>query len=154
MIKKAQRGILLHLGCFGGKQPGFVGIGAQSDLDVVHELEKFPYPIKDEECLTILAPNVLQRIKPWNVITLMNEIWRIAKPKAQLAITVPYAGAYTTMSDPTSCSSWTEASFSLFDPRFPQYQIHKPRPWTIENNFPIWNSNGVVEVIMRKIHEA
>jgi len=145
-------GIMLDIGCGENKQEGFVGLDMRPlpGVDIVHDLEVFPYPLADESCLTIVGSHIIEHIKPWLTIDFFNELWRIMKPGGQLALATPYAGSPGYWQDPTHCNPFNEATFQYFDPAYPLYQVYKPMPWTIEKGFPVWQMGGQLEIMMRK----
>ena len=146
-------GILLDVGCGAAKQPNFVGLDKvrYPGVDIVHDLETFPYPLKDNSCLTIIAKQVVEYIRPQVIMQVFDELWRIMKPGGQLVIKTPYPGSSTFWSDPTICNGMNEHTFLYFDPAVPKaYDIYKPKPWRVANGFPCWQSNGYIEVIMSK----
>jgi hypothetical protein len=53
----SKKGLLLDIGCRDRKEPNWVGIDSISrpGVDIVHDLESFPYPIQDGACITIKA---------------------------------------------------------------------------------------------------
>lgn len=149
------KSIRLDIGCGENKQPGFVGMDKRNlpGIDVVHDLEVFPWPLEDECCSVIVASHILEHIKPWLTLDIFNEMWRVMKPGGQLAIALPYAGSPGFWQDPTHCNGFNEATFQYFDPAYPLYQIYKPKPWRIEKGFPVWQATGQLEVMMVKIAE-
>ena len=153
-IDKA-KGILLDIGSGETKRPNFVRLDKRKlpGIDIVHDLEVFPYPLPDECCLTIVGSHIIEHIKPWLSIQMFNELWRIMKPNGELALSTPYAGSRGYYQDPTHCNPWNEASFQYFDPRYPLYNVYRPFPWAIEKGFPTWQANGNIECVMRKIKE-
>lgn len=148
-------GIMLDIGCGETKRKGFVRLDKRNlpDVDIVHDLEVFPYPIENESCLVIVAAHIIEHIKPWLFIDFMNELWRIAKPKSQLAILHPYGYSDGFIADPTHCNPCSEMTWQYFDPRAQLYNIYKPKPWLIETGFPQWQVTGNLEVLMRKSDE-
>lgn len=155
LIKKNQS-IKIDLGCGENKQEGFIGIDMRDvkGVDIVHNLEEFPYPIPDECCSIILGSHIIEHIKPWFSIPFINELWRIMKDGGELVLSTPYPGSCGFWQDPTHCNGWNEATFQYFDPRYPLYMIYKPKPWHIKRGFPCWQNNGNLEVCMTKIKEV
>lgn len=151
-LHKKASGIMLDIGCGDHKQPGFVGMDLRkvSGVDIIHDLERFPYPLADDSCLTIVGHHIIEHISPKLTIRMFNELWRIMKVDGQLALSCPYAGSAGFWQDPTHCNGFTERTFQYFDPEFPLYQIYKPKPWKVEKGFPAYQVNGNLEVIMRK----
>lgn len=150
-----KKGILLDVGCRLRKQPNWIGIDWKEnpDVDIVHDLESFPYPIPDESCITIKAAHIVEHIQPRLFFPFMDEMWRMLKPNGQLAIGVPYAGSPGFQQDPTHILGLTERSFQYLDPDSPSYQQYKPKPWRIDKGFPVWQVGGNLEVVLRKRYE-
>lgn len=145
-------GILLDLGAGETRRKNFVTIDKRNlkNIDIVHDLEVFPWPIKNNACITVVASHIIEHIKPWLMIDFMNEIWRVTKPDGQLAISMPYGVSYGFQQDPTHCNPCNEATWQYFDHRFPLYNIYKPKPWEVENGFPQYQADGNMEVVLRK----
>ena len=145
-------GILLDIGCGSNKQPGFIGMDKRklSGVDIVHDLEKFPYPLPDSCCLTIMGSHIIEHLDPKLTIRFFDELWRIIKPNGQLLLSTPYGGSPGYWQDPTHCNGFTQVTFQYFDPDYPLYQIYTPKPWRIEKGFPQYVMIGNLEIIMRK----
>ena len=138
----------LNLGCGEHHRPGYINVDKSGNPDVLHDLETFPYPLKDNSCLTIIAKQVVEYIRPQVIMQVFDELWRIMKPRCQLLISTPYAGSFGYFQDPTHCNPANEATFTYFDPAYPLYGIYKPKPWKIARNAYQMNSN--MEVILEK----
>lgn len=80
---------LLNIGCGNFPKPGYVNLDLTSPYaEVKHDLNKFPYPFKDEEFELIEADHVLEHLQdPFQV---MKELYRILKPNGVLKIRVPH----------------------------------------------------------------
>jgi len=153
---KRKGGILLDLGCGEKKNPGFVGLDKRRvpGVDIVHDLEKFPYPIPDGACLSIVGSHIVEHIKPWLMIDFMNELWRITKREGKLAFVHPYGMNDFYVQDPTHCNPCNEKTWQYFDIRYPLYKIYKPKPWLLQKGFPVWQSNGIMEVVFTKLSDG
>ena len=151
-----KRGILLDIGCGSNKRKGFIGMDKRQvdGVDIVHDLEVFPYPLDDESCLTIVGSHIVEHIKPWLMIDFMNELWRLLKPEGQLALSMPYGVSYGYVQDPTHCNPCNEATWQYFDIYKPLFQIYRPKPWKIAPGFPVWQNTGNMEVVMEKTNEV
>lgn len=127
----------LDIGCGGAKQEGYVGIDIRAlpGVDVVHDLERFPWPFSDNEFDYARCSHVVEHITPHKgvFIEFMNEAWRILKEGAQLVIATPYAGSTGYWQDPTHINPCNEYTFEYFDPTCVNgfYNIYKPKPWKI-----------------------
>ena len=155
-ILEEKGGIQLDIGCGENKQKGFVGLDRRKlkGVDIVHDLEVFPYPLPDESCLCVIGSHIIEHIKPWLTIDFWNELWRIMKPGGQLALATPYGKSEGFVQDPTHCNPYNVASFQYFDPRYPLYEIYQPSPWELEKGFPVWQITGNMESLLRKISEV
>lgn len=146
--------LCLDIGCGDNCQPGFVGMDIRKlkGVEVVHDAEIFPWPFEEEEAAVVKMSHLVEHIKPWLTIDLIDECWRVLEIEGQLLISTPYGGSFRYYQDPTHCNPWVEATAAYFDPREPLYQIYKPKPWRIENLF--WTVHGDIELVMNKIKEA
>lgn len=147
------KGIQLNIGAGEIVRPNFVRLDKRKlpGIDIVHDLEVFPYPLPDDCCLTIVGSHIIEHLKPWLMIDIFNELWRIMKIGGRLALITPYAGSFAWHQDFTHCASFNEASFTYLDPSMPLYTIYKPKPWTILDGYPIWQVSGNLECVMEKI---
>ena len=145
-----KQGIRLDIGCGEGKQPNWIGMDLRKvkGVDVVHDVQKFPYPFKDNACFQILLSHLWEHIEPKFRITMMNELWRIMKPEGQLLIAVPYYLSFGACQDPTHYTCPNEATFTYFDPAYPLWHIYKSKPWKLVRND--YQMNGSLEVILEK----
>lgn len=148
--KKFPHGMLLDVGCRDRKQPNFIGIDWREHpgIDIVHDLERFPYPIKSNSCLTIKCAHVIEHIKPWLVLSFMDELWRMLINDGQLMISCPYGGSPGYWADPTHCTHITETTWLLFDCESQLYEQYKPKPWKLE--YSSWKPGGNIEAVFRK----
>ncbi len=146
-------GINLDIGCGKNCQSGFVGLDIRKlpGVDIIHDLEVFPYPLPDECCLAIVGSHIIEHIKPWVTLRFWDELWRIMKPGGQLMVATPYGRSEGYIQDPTHCTPYNVASFQYFDPTYPLYEIYKPKPWRIEKGFPVWRVIGNMECVLRKL---
>lgn len=106
----------LNLGSGQFKKNGYINVdnNASTKPDIIHDLESFPYPFKDNEFDIIEADHALEHLsQPWRV---MRELRRIAKPNAKITITVPHFSRGFSHAD-HKCGF--DVSFPLyFDPAF------------------------------------
>lgn len=80
----------LNLGSGLFKKEGFVNLDVlpDTDPDVVHDLDVFPYPFPDNEFDLVEADHVLEHLN--HPLKALCEIHRIAKPGALIVIRVPH----------------------------------------------------------------
>ncbi|MGH8678927.1 MAG: class I SAM-dependent methyltransferase [Burkholderiales bacterium] len=92
---------VLDVGCGRNKFPGAIGIDfAQNSLaDIMHDLNKFPFPIEENSFDVVLCRNVIEHIQ--DVVGLMEEIHRIGRNSADVVITTPHFSSLYSYQDPT-----------------------------------------------------
>ncbi len=80
----------IDLGCNGNKGKGYVGVDITPSkcVDVVHDLNKYPYPFEDNCADEILASHILEHLDDWTKA--IKESHRILKPSGTLIIKVPH----------------------------------------------------------------
>ena len=148
---KQYQGIRLDLGCGDNKQPLFVGMDKRKldGVDIVHDVQDTPYPLKDESCLCVLMSHLWEHIEPKHRVDVINEVWRIMKPNGELMITSPYALSPGAFQDPTHYTCPNEATFFYFTPKHALYTIYTPKPWKMLTND--WHNTGNIQVVLQKI---
>ena len=153
-------GIRLDIGCGENKQPGFVGMDARalSGVDIVHNVEDSPWPLPDECVLVAVSNHLVEHINPHGggFLRFMDEIWRVLKYGAELAIVCPHGSSQGYLQDPTHCNQINETTWAYFDPLEPStqgmlYRIYKPKPWQIK--YLVWSPAGNIEVVLAKRRE-
>ena len=103
---------ILDLGCGDNKVEGAVGLDniALSEVDIVHDLLHFPYPIKANSFDTIYLRHVIEHFNIDKINKIMNECYRILKKDGQLYINVPHVFSIAAFTDPTHKQYFTFGS--------------------------------------------
>jgi len=81
-------------------------------VDIVHNLEKFPWSIKSNEFDLIICTHILEHLG--DIIKVMEELWRVSKPEAIIKIVVPYHSSVGANTDPTHKINFAYRSFYYF----------------------------------------
>ena len=149
--------IKLDVGCGYNKQKGFVGIDQypREGVDIVHDIQDFPWPIPDNICSTILLSHVWEHVEPKYRFQLMDELWRIIKHDGQLFISSPHDGSFLAAAHPAHYMCPNHATFQFFDPDFHLYKCcdnPDQKPWKILTNDP--NVTGNIELVMEPRKDA
>ena len=103
---------ILDLGCGDNKVEGAVGLDniTLSEVDIVHDLLHFPYPIKANSFDTIYLRHVIEHFNIDKINNIMNECYRILKKDGQLFIHVPHVFSIAAFTDPTHKQYFTFGS--------------------------------------------
>jgi len=86
-------------------------------VDVVWDLDKYPWPFKDNEFDKVIAKHVIEHLE--DVVRAIEEIYRILKPGGILYIEVPIYPNPNAFADPTHKHVFTERTFNFFCPNTP-----------------------------------
>lgn len=148
----------VDIGCGGAKNgPDFFGIDYRKmpGVDLVQDLEEFPWPIPTDTFKVAVSSHVVEHINPSKgiFINFMNECWRILKPGGEFFISAPYCRSNGMMRDPTHINFIHEETWAYFDPEESKYRgglyhIYSPLPFFTKIN--TWTESGNVEVVLVK----
>src|SRR5207244_5485059 len=118
-------GLVLDLGCGRRKRAGAVGVDVNpaSGADVIHDLNRAPYPFDNRTIDEVYLDNVLEHLD--DVVAVMEEIYRICRPGARVRIDVPYFRSRWAAVDPTHRHQFSVLSFAYFDPRHPFFDQYR-----------------------------
>jgi len=104
----------LNLGC--GKEilEGYVNLDLikLEGVDVVHDLDKFPYPFPDNHYDIVRAKSVLEHLE--SIQEVIEELWRISKPEAVINIWTPHFASLGAFVDPTHKQFFTYYTFDYY----------------------------------------
>jgi SAM-dependent methyltransferase len=105
----------LNLGCGYDYRAGWVNLDncktESFNPDVLHNLNKAPYPFKDNTFEYVLANNILEHLD--SPLACLEELWRISKSGAIIDIKVPYFTSWTAWGDITHKRPFTYNTFSM-----------------------------------------
>ena len=107
----------LNLGCGKDVKKGYINLDSVNlkNVDIVHNLNKFPYPFEDNEFDEVYASMILEHLDNW--IKAMEEIHRISKKHAIIKIKVPFFPSMYSVIDPTHKNFFTYMTFDYFNPK-------------------------------------
>jgi SAM-dependent methyltransferase len=116
---------ILDLGCGKKKYPGSIGldISPDTDADVIHDMNKTPYPFEDNTFDFVYMDNIIEHVN--DIIEVMEEVYRITKNGAKVKIIVPYFRSLYAFIDPTHKHFFTTMSFNYFEPGHKFNQLYK-----------------------------
>jgi SAM-dependent methyltransferase len=105
---------ILHVGCGPAKLPGSVGIDVNpaSSADVIHDLERFPYPFADGAFDEIICHHVIEHLD--NIPGVLQELHRICAPGGRIEIRGPHFSSVHYYRDPTHRHPFSLRTFDYF----------------------------------------
>lgn len=108
----------LNLWCWNKPKKGYINLDIVplKWVDIVHNLETYPYPFKDNELDNIFADNILEHIS--DLVKFMEESNRILVNKWTIDIIVPFYTSSWAFADPTHKRFFTYNSFDYFTKDF------------------------------------
>jgi len=105
---------VLNLGCGRKRMDGAINLDrtAETQPDVVHDLNQTPWPFPDNAFRAIYASDVIEHLH--DVVPVMEEIHRISCNGALIHITVPHFSCSNAFTDPTHRHNFGYSSFDYF----------------------------------------
>lgn len=93
------------------KTEGFIGIDIAEipGVDMVHDLEKYPWPIDSESVDEAICSHYLEHVH--DMFKFFDECYRILKPGAKILIICPYWNTMRAFQDPTHKNFISENTF-------------------------------------------
>ena len=91
---------ILDIGCGKNKIVGALGldIDKNSNPDILHDLNIYPYPINDNEFDKIYAKHVIEHVN--DPIAFVQECYRVLKPNGTLLVETPHFSSRVAYSEP------------------------------------------------------
>lgn len=110
----------LNMGCGRKIRKGWINLDVRRlpGVEVIHNLDKFPYPFKDNHFDEIELEHVLEHLD--NPIKCLEELWRISKPNAKITISVPHWSHFISYCDLTHKRVCSSASFIYYEMKMPE----------------------------------
>lgn len=109
----------LNLGCGYKKMDGYVNVDrfGDSQPDLVMDLEVLPWPFPDSSVTDIYMSNIMEHIgqDPNLFLRIIQELWRVCAPGAELIIMVPHPRHDHFLGDPTHVRPILPATLQAFD---------------------------------------
>ena len=110
---------ILDLGCGSKKVKGAFGIDSLKldGVDLVHDLNSFPYPIAHGIWDLVYLDNVLEHLD--SPLEVLDEVFSLLKPGGKCVIDVPYFRSHWAFVDPTHRHFFTAKSLRYIDVNHP-----------------------------------
>lgn len=106
----------LNLGAGNDIRAGYINhdLVALPGIDVVHDLNSYPWPWPDESVDEVIARDLLEHLDDF--MAAMEELHRILKPDGLARVKVPYWNSWCRHADPTHKRGFHELTFQFFNP--------------------------------------
>jgi len=106
----------LNIGCGKDIRKGYINLDSIKlpGVDLMHNLDKYPWPFKNNTFEEVYCANVLEHLE--SIIKPMEEIWRISKNSAKVIIKVPIFPGIGAAADPTHKQFFSFLTFNYFRP--------------------------------------
>jgi len=130
-------GRVLDVGCGSKKHPGAVGIdlSADTDADIVHDLNSLPWPIEDSSFDQILLQDVIEHLD--DLYGVFAELHRVGRPGARVHLRTPHYSSALAYSDPTHVHFLSAAAIrGLAEPGFAHYSATRFR--VVDLTIDLW----------------
>jgi len=138
---------VLDLGCGARKRTGSIGLDrvALAGVDIVHDLDHFPYPLSDSSFDRIILRHVVEHVS--DVVALMEEIHRIGRPGAIVEIYTPHFTSASSFSDPTHKHHFSLLTFDFFCGATDHGYVHKAKYEIIKRNVEFWSLHDKIPFV-------
>ncbi len=108
----------LNVGCGRDIRKGWINLDmiTYPGIDIIHNLNKYPYPFKNNTFDRIWASQIIEHLDdPYNFV---KELWRIAKPGAEINIGTVHFSAPNVWGDLTHRRPFQSDSFNCFNTKY------------------------------------
>ena len=109
---------VLDVGCGNNKLAGAIGIDrvALPGVEVVHDLNSFPYPFDSNSFDEIRLIHVIEHLD--SIMGVMEEVHRLVRLGGRVTIVTPHYSDFQSWNDPTHKWHLTTFSFRYFEPEW------------------------------------
>ena len=144
----------LNLGCGSKLLTGYTNVDKFDFYkpDLLHDLEKFPYPFQDNSVDEIILSHVLEHLgqAPETFNNIIKELYRVCKNETIINISVPHPRHDEFISDPTHVRPITILGLSLYNKKLnkkweEQKASNTPLGYILDVNFEIISLQYVVD---------
>ncbi len=146
--------LILDLGCGKKKTPNSIGvdISEKYDADVVHDLNRYPYPFEDESARHVILDNVLEHLN--EPLKALEEIHRVLHQGGTVKVVVPYFRSAWAAMDPTHKTFFSVQTFHYFDRRHEYCQRYEYVDYRFDVESVVFNetlTNGFMRSLVVKL---
>jgi len=112
----------LNIGCGRDIKKGWINLDYEKaeGVDIMHDLESFPYPFEDNLFDELLASQIIEHLN--NPESFVRELWRISKPGARIRIDTVHFSAPVVWGDITHKRPFQSDTFNYFNIKYKEKQ--------------------------------
>ncbi|MBU0635271.1 MAG: class I SAM-dependent methyltransferase [Candidatus Omnitrophica bacterium] len=146
--------VILDMGCGRRKLENAIGVDihTESDADVVWDLNKIPYPFKDNSVDKIRFADCLEHLD--DVPKVLEEAYRISKKGARISIASPHFSSHNFYTDLTHKRPFGLHSFDMYSDQDsivikydrPKAKFHILKKWIEPNPFVFKTKKRIVKI--------
>ncbi len=146
----------LNIGCGLDFLPNCINsdrVQIKNRVDVVHDLNVFPWPWESNTFDEVIAKSVLEHLVP-DLVQTLDEIHRILKPGGLVTLKLPHWRSDIAWQDPTHRWKFSLKSFEQFDPstlRGELYAHYSKRKWKITEWPHLNKAQSSIHLVMKKV---
>jgi SAM-dependent methyltransferase len=154
MISTSQRqdtnGRVLHLGSGRAYKPGAVNVDVTSAThpDVVHDLNRTPWPFADSSFSELLAFDVIEHLDA--PLRVAEEMHRVGEARAVVRLTVPHFSCDNAFTDPTHKHYFGWRTFDYFDDAHPN-SFYSPARFRIMKRQLVFRPDRLVNKLVSRL---
>lgn len=117
---------ILDVGCGRNKRPGAIGVdrNPRSRADVLCDLDRFPYPFRDDSFDELHAVHVVEHVA--DVVKAVEEFHRLVRAGGLIRIVTPHYTDFSSFCDPTHRWHLNSFSFRYFGEDHAGYDYYSP----------------------------
>lgn len=136
--KKAEKLVLLDLGCGPNKQEGHIGVDSLKfkGVDVVMDMGKKKWPWKDNSVDGAFSSHAVEHLEWPERVHFFNELYRVLKKGGQAKIIVPHWASMRFYGDPTHKAPFSEFAWNYLNAEW--RKVNAPHVgYTCDFQFPV-----------------
>jgi SAM-dependent methyltransferase len=130
-----------------------VDMSPNSQADILHNLDAFPYPLESDSFDLVILQDVLEHLE--DVPGTLNEVYRVSRHGALVRIRTPHYSSYYAYGDPTHKRFFSTAVLDGFDAAQPN-RLYAEARFNFRRrhiDFPkIWRVTGIAALANRYTH--
>lgn len=136
---------ILDLGCGSRKTNGAIGVDQcpLPGVDIVHDLNAYPYPLEDNQFDEIHLCHIVEHID--HVERFMQEVHRVGKPGALVLIDTPHYTSCNSYKDPSHKHHFSLLTFETFCGDTEHPYLYKEKFEQVTSHVRFWPFNDKIQ---------